>query len=162
MATVRQPALSLRARTVSPVRAAGVASVCVVLAVVALKTPQALNSITDQARTLAALPASQRELLGARSADLDTRLFVEARRRIRVGETYAVITGPRVAVSIESTRDAVAPFARYYLLPRRQTPEPTAADWILSFGGDADALGLRFAERHVVAPGVELARVAHP
>jgi hypothetical protein len=160
MENVRHPALSLRARTLSPVRAVGVAAVCVVFAVVVWKAPQALNRVTDQARELAALPASQRELLGARSADLDTRVFVEARRRIRRGETYAVVTGPGVEVSIPSTRDAVAPFSRYYLLPRRQTPEPSAADWILSFGGDLDALGLAFAERHVVAPGVELARVA--
>ena len=159
MEDVRQPAVALRGRTISVTRAAGVAAACVVAAIVAWRTPGALRHVTGQARDLQALPAHQRELLGARSADVDTRLFVEARRRIHPDETYAVVTGPNVDVSIASTRDAVAPFARYYLLPRRQTPEPSTADWILSFGGDVDALGLPFAERHSIAPGVELARV---
>jgi hypothetical protein len=160
MEDVRPGAISLRARTVSPARAAGIAAVCVVVAVVAWRTPQALRDVAGQARGLSELPAAQREFLGARSADLDTRLFVEARRRIALDETYAVLTGPGVDVSLAATRDAVAPFARYYLLPRRQTPEPSAADWILSFGGDLDALGVPLAQRIAVAPGVELAQVA--
>src|SRR5829696_223864 len=153
MDDVRPGAISLRARTVSPARAAGIAAVCVVVAVVAWRTPQALRDVAGQARGLSELPA-------ARSADLDTRLFVEARRRIALDETYAVVTGPGVDVSLAATRDAVAPFARYYLLPRRQTPEPSAADWILSFGGDLDGLGVPLAQRIAIAPGVELARVA--
>lgn len=160
MEDVRHGAVPLRGRGLSLPRAAGIAAVCVVVCVVAWRTPQALRGVTDQARDLSAVPVAQRELLGARSVDLDTRIFVEARRRIALGETYAVVTGPDVEVSSSSTRHAVAPFARYYLLPRRQTPEPSAADWILSFGGDLDALALPLGERHVVAPGVELARVA--
>jgi hypothetical protein len=159
MEEVRQPAVAVRGRTISATRAVGIAAACIVIAVVAWRTPGALRQVTGQARDLEALPAHQRELLGARSADVDTRLFVEARRRIRPGETYAVVTGPNVDVSIASTRDAVAPFARYYLLPRRQTPEPSAADWILSFGGDLDALGVPLRERYPIASGVELARV---
>ena len=105
------------------------------------------------------MPADQRELLGARAADVDTRVFVEARNRIAVDETYAVVVGPNIEVSLASTRDAVAPFARYYLLPRRQVPEPENADWVISFGGDLKPLETRLRDRLPIAPGIELARV---
>ena len=160
MEDVRHGPISLRIRNTVSARAVGIATLCVVAVVVAWRLPSALRDVDGQAGRLAAMPAAQRELLGARTADVDTRVFVEARRLIQPHETYAVVTGANVAVSTPSTRFAVAPFARYYLLPRRQTPEPSAADWILSFGADLDSLGLRLGERHVVAPGIELVRVA--
>jgi hypothetical protein len=160
MDDVRNGAVPLRVRDLFSTRAVGVAAVCVVAAVVAWRLPPALRDVDAQVEQLAAMPAGQRELLGARTADVDTRVFVEARRRIQPDETYAVVTGPNVAVSTPSTRFAVAPFARFYLLPRRQLPEPAGADWIVSFGADLESLGLPLGERHAIAPGIELARVA--
>ena len=160
MQDVRPASSALRGRGLDVARLAGIAAVVVVVAVVAWRAPAALRSVERQASDLAAMRVEQRDLLGARAADVDTRLFVEARRRIPTNATYAVVTGPNVEVSIPSTRDAVAPFSRYYLLPRRQVPYPASADWVLSFGGDLDALGLRFTERYSIAPGIDLARVA--
>jgi len=160
MDDVGHGAVSLRVRNLFSTRAAGAAAVCVVVAVVAWRLPPALRGVDAQVKQLAAMPAEQRELLGARTADVDTRVFVAARRLIGPHETYAVVTGPNVAVSTANTRFAVAPFARFYLLPRRQLPEPSAADWIVSFGADLDSLGVRLGERHAIAPGIELARVA--
>src|SRR6266540_5004963 len=116
MDDVGHGAVSLRVRNLFSTRAAGAAAVCVVVAVVAWRLPPALRGVDAQVKQLAAMPAEQRELLGARTADVDTRVFVAARRLIGPHETYAVVTGPNVAVSTANTRFAVAPFARFYLL----------------------------------------------
>ena len=160
MEDVRRLPLSHRARELGLVRLVGGLAVAVVLVVVAWRAPGAIHDADSGARDLAAMPEDERDFLGARSADVDTRIFVLAARKIPRDATYAVITGNKVGVSTPNTLYAVAPFARYYLLPRRQTPEPNAADWIISFGGDLDALQLTYAERDEVTPGIELARVA--
>jgi hypothetical protein len=160
MQDVRQPSLSLRTRAFGITRVIGLLAVAVIVAIVAWRAPGVFRDLDSSAQTLAAMPASERDFLGARGADIDPRIFVAAKQRIATDETYAVITGDKVGVSTPNTLYAIAPFARYYLLPRRQTPEPSTADWIVSFGGDLDALGLRFAERVPISPGVELARVA--
>jgi hypothetical protein len=160
MEDVRQPPLSLRTRAPGLTRAIGLLAVAVILGVVAWRAPGAIRQADADGRRLAAMPESEREFLGARSADIDTRIFVAAKQKIATNETYAVITGDKVGVSTPNTLSAIAPFARYYLLPRRQTPEASTANWIISFGGDLDALGLTLAERVTISPGVELAKVA--
>ena len=49
----------------------------------------------------------------------------------------------------------VRPFATYWLLPRRRTDELGEADWVVSYGGDLDSLGLRY--RRVIRSGAEFA-----
>lgn len=160
MEDVRRVLTAPRARDLGLVRAIGVAVVALTLAVVVWKAPSEIRHVNDQARELRALPKAQRNLLPARSADVDTRVFVEARHLIPRNATYAVITGPKIAVSTPNTLAAIAPFSRYYLLPRRQMQDPQQAQWVLSFGGDLDALGLRYSRRVPVLDGVELAEVA--
>jgi hypothetical protein len=160
MEDVRRLPLSLRARDLGLARLVAVVAVGLIVLVVAWKAPGAVHGTDSRARELAAMPDGLRDFVGARSADVDPRIFVLAADKIAPDQTYAVITGDKVGVSTPNTLYAIAPFARYYLLPRRQTTEPTAADWIISFGGDLDALKLAFAERDQVSPGVELARVA--
>jgi hypothetical protein len=160
MEDVRRLPLSHRARDLGYVRLVGALAVALIVLVVAWRAPGAVHGADTRARELAAMPEDERDFLGARSADVDTRIYVLAAAKIARDETYAVITGDKVGVSTPNTLYAVGPFARYYLLPRRQTPEPTAADWIISFGGDLDALHLTYAERDEVSPGIELARVA--
>ena len=160
MQDVRQHPLAVRTRAFGFVRAIGLIAVAAVVVIVAWRAPGAIRNANSSAQALAAMPESERDFLGARTADVDTRIFVAAKQKIPTDDTYAVITGNKVGVSTPNTLYAIAPFARYYLLPRRQTPEPTTADWIISFGGDLDALGLTFAERETVTQGVELAKVA--
>src|SRR5436190_10187115 len=133
MEDVRRPPLSLRARDLGLARFVAVVAVGLIVLVVAWKALGAVHGIDSRARELAAMPDDARDFLGARSADVDTRIFVLAADKIPPNATYAVITGDKVGVSTPNTLYAIAPFARYYLLPRRQTPEPTAADWIISF-----------------------------
>lgn len=121
--------------------------------------PEAFRSADREADELAAASALERELRGARGVDVDTRVFAEARRLIPEKARYAVVTGPNVQVSNDVTLDAVAPFAGYWLLPRRQAPDLSGADWVLSYGGDLGALGLEYARVIEVSPGVALAEV---
>jgi hypothetical protein len=160
MEDVRRVLAPPRVRELELARTIGVAAVAVIALVVVWKAPSAISSVNDQARELRSLPKSQRALLPARSADVDTRVFVEARNLIPPDATYAVITGPKISVSTPNTLAAVAPFSRYYLLPRRQLQYPQQAQWVLSFGGDLDKLGLRYARRIPVLTGVELAEVS--
>jgi hypothetical protein len=156
---VRRVVTAPRVRGLGLTRTVGVVAVAITAAVVVWKAPSAIPHVNDQARELRSMPKAERALLGARSADVDTRLFVEARRLIPPAATYAVVTGPKVSVSTANTLAAIAPFSRYYLLPRRQVQYPQQAQWVLSFGGDLDALGLRYARRVPVLDGVELAEV---
>jgi hypothetical protein len=160
MEDVRRVLAPPRVRDLGLARTIGVAAVALTTVVVACKAPSVISHVNDQAREFRALPKAQRALLPARSADVDTRVFVEARHLIPADATYAVITGAKVTVSTPNTLAAIAPFARYYLLPRRQMQYPQQAQWVLSFGGDLDKLGLRYARRIAVLDGVELAEVA--
>ena len=160
MEDVRRVHAPPRVRDLGLARTIGVAAVALIAVLVVYKAPSTIAHVNDQARQLRTLPKAQRALLPARSADVDTRVFVEARQLIPPDATYAVITGPKISVSTPSTLAAIAPFSRYYLLPRRQMQYPQEAQWVLSFGGDLDALGLRYARRVPVLDGVELAEVA--
>ena len=160
MEDVRRVLRAPRARDVGLVRAIGVGVVALAAVIVLWKAPSEIRHVNDQAREFRSLPKAQRNLLPARSADVDTRVFVEARNLIPSNATYAVVTGPKIAVSTPNTLAAIAPFSRYYLLPRRQVQYPQDAQWVLSFGGDLDALGLHYARRVPVLDGVELAEVA--
>ena len=101
----------------------------------------------------------ERELGGARRVDLDTRVFLEARRLIPEDARYLVVTGPGVDVSTPVTLSAAAPFAGYWLLPRRRVLGPRDADWVVSYGGDLRGLGLEYARIVTVSEGIELAEV---
>jgi hypothetical protein len=53
----------------------------------------------------------------------------------------------------------VRPFATYWLLPRRRTDDLAEAEWILSYRGDLEALGLDYERVITVKPGFVLAEV---
>ena len=121
--------------------------------------PGAFLTVSRDAGDLRSASALERELMGARGFDVDTRVFVEARRLIPEDATYAVLTGPDVQVSTPTTLPAVAPFAAYWLLPRRQLPFPSEADWVVSYGGDIRTLGLEYARVVEVASGIAVAEI---
>jgi hypothetical protein len=121
--------------------------------------PSAFLDVYREVGDLRSATALERQLNGARRIDVDTRVFVEARRLIPADARFAVVTGPKVNVSNEATLHAVAPFAGYWLLPRRRLVDPSTADWIVSYGGDLDALGLEYASVVEITRGVAVAKV---
>jgi hypothetical protein len=121
--------------------------------------PDAFLDVYREVGDLRSATALERQLNGARRIDVDTRVFVEARRLIPEDARFAVVTGPRVDLSNEATLHAVAPFAGYWLLPRRRLVDPATADWIVSYGGDLDALGLEYASVVEITRGVAVAEV---
>jgi hypothetical protein len=121
--------------------------------------PGAYRAVYRDVGALRSASVLERELSGARSVDVDPRLFVEARRLLPADARYAVVTGPNVNVSNSVTLAAVRPFAGYWLLPRRQLLDPSEADWVVSYGGDLNALGLEYVGFVEIAPGIAVAEV---
>lgn len=101
----------------------------------------------------------ERTLLPARSVDISPKLFVAADRELPRRATFYVATGNGIAVSSRLVLPKTPIFAAHWLLPRRMTTDPRQADWVLSYGGDLDALGLHYARVIEVAPGQRLAEV---
>jgi hypothetical protein len=149
----------LDALRTSPIRSAAAVALALAIATTLWKLPGTFREINDEVRGLEAAGALERQLAGVRRVDADTRVFVRARRLIPPGARYAVVTGPNVQVSNAVTLPAIAPFAGYWLLPRRQVPYAADADWVLSYGGDLSTLGLEYGRVVEVSPGVALAEV---
>jgi hypothetical protein len=122
--------------------------------------PGRFRAVNGEVRRFATVPLDERRLMPARSVDVDTRVYVAARATIPLGDTYAVITGPGIAVSTRTTFDAVAPFADFYLYPRRQVPDPRAARWVISYGGDVSRIGRRISRVVDVEQGVQIAELS--
>jgi hypothetical protein len=121
--------------------------------------PDAFRTVYRDVGALRSTSELDRELNGARRIDMDTRILVEARRLIPADARYGVVTGPNVNVSNLVTLAGVGPFAGYWLLPRRKVLDVSAADWIVSYGGDLGALGLEYARVVEIAPGLTIAEV---
>lgn len=143
----------------APARSAALAALALAIAAALWQIPQTFRDVHDEVRGLDAAGALERELAGVRRVDADTSVFVRARELIPEDARYAVVTGPNVQVSNAVTLPAIAPFAGYWLLPRRQVPDVGAADWVLSYGGDLGALALEYERVVDVGPGVALAEV---
>lgn len=104
--------------------------------------PFAFSEQLDRVRLERTTPRLERELAGAHAVDLDRQVMIEARRIIEPDETFAVVTGDREAVSNDVVLDSVAPFARFWLLPRREVPL-AEADWVICYGCDRGPAGIQ-------------------
>jgi hypothetical protein len=102
-----------------------------------------------------------RELQPARTVGLHhPESFLVAERVIPHDDSFFVVTGNRGTGTDARALRWARPFARYRLFPRRLAGSPQDADWILSYGGDLGALGLRFDRVVSAGPGIRLAGVA--
>ena len=102
-----------------------------------------------------------RELQPARSVGLgDLRLILAAEQAIPLDASYFVVTGNRAALTNPNVLSWVRRFARYWLLPRRLAGRVEEADWVVSYGVDLAATGVRFERIVRVGPGLSLAKVA--
>jgi hypothetical protein len=107
--------------------------VCVIVAAVlgVVYFVKAFDELGDAATTNAAMNFDDREFA-------DKSALYEARARIPENETYRLLTGSSVGGETELTAEFVDQFARYFLMPRRPTPN---APWIICYACDIDALG---------------------
>ena len=110
--------------------------------VAATELPFAFSEQLDRLRLERTTPRLERELAGAHAVDLDRQVMIEARRIIEPDETFAVVTGDREAVSNDVVLDSVAPFARFWLMPRREVPL-AEADWVICYGCDRGPAGIQ-------------------
>jgi hypothetical protein len=72
--------------------------------------------------------------------------------------TYTVVTGdvppPKVYES-----EGIVPFLRYWLLPRRYTPDPAQAEWVITYHHPSETVGLPYEKEHNLADYVNAFRV---
>ena len=71
-----------------------------------------------------------------RSSSTSAR-YIEARSLIPADGRYRIVSGPNVDGATELTEPYIDQFARYFLMPRRPSPD---AKWILCYGCDPEAL----------------------
>jgi hypothetical protein len=143
----------------SPVQAVAVVALGLAIGTALWRLPDTFRDLNDEVHGLETSSVLDRELAGVRRVDADARVFVDARRLIPPDARYAVVTGPGAQVSNAVTLPAIAPFAGYWLLPRRQVPDAHGADWVLSYGGDLGSLGLEYERVVEIAPGIAVAKV---
>jgi len=107
-----------------------------VLAVIAVRYPDAFRDANDTARANAALDLVDRTLGGGNSVWPDQGLMLEARGRIPPDGTFQVAVGGPQPGWTDLTATYAETFARYFLLPRRVEQ---GADWILCVACDRAA-----------------------
>jgi hypothetical protein len=116
---------------------------CTTLAVVVgvVYFVKAVDRLGDAARTNAAQNFDDREFAGGNALVVANRPLYEARALIPEDETFRVVTGPAVEGATELTASFIEHYARYFLMPRRPSPD---ARWIICYGCDPAALGEDF------------------
>ncbi|MGH3134094.1 MAG: hypothetical protein ACRDNY_10225 [Gaiellaceae bacterium] len=103
---------------------------------------KAVDWLGDEAGSNSAQNLDDREFAGGNALVVANAPLYEARGLIPENETYRVVTGPNVAGASDLTEDYVDQFARYFLMPRRPSPD---ARWIICYGCDPeDDLGNDF------------------
>jgi len=123
--------------------------------------PAAFRQLDNNGAIYAHQDSLKRSLRAAYGTEIDPAFLIQAKALIPRTDTYSVIWGDRAPGANANTLAAIAPFAGYWLLPRRQvTPAPgSAPDWVLSYGGDIASLHYRYARLVRAGPGLELAQV---
>jgi len=99
---------------------------------------KAMDRLGDTARTNAAQNYDDREFAGGNAVVVANRPLYEARALIPEDEAYRVIAGPGVDGATELTAPFIDHYARYFLMPRRPSPD---ARWVICYGCDRSELG---------------------
>jgi hypothetical protein len=128
------------------------------------RIPDAARDAQRDVDRVAGLGRLDRALSAGREFDLEVSTFVEAAKIIPPDATYYVATGTKGLEFSDPAHGQLVlfktpDFARYWLLPRRRTIDPHEAAWIYSYGGDLDALGLRYRRVMDIGPGARVAEV---
>jgi hypothetical protein len=119
--------------------ALGVA-VLVAVAVVAVIVayPTMVREVGSEASTSGSLSFSDREIAGGNGIVVDQSVVYAARALIPEDENYHVAVAPDYAAGGDLTRDHVASYYRYFLMPRRPVQ---GAPWIICYGCDVAEYG---------------------
>lgn len=125
----------------------------------AWQLPDTIRSLRLDVGTARDLTAAERQSTPARYLGVPDAVLPRAAEVIPETATFEVITGPDVDADAPLALAGIRSLAASTLLPRRLTGDPATADWVLSYGGDLEALGLSFTRRVPLAPGVVLAEV---
>ena len=120
----------------------GVAAlVAIATLTVLVSYPFVLRDVGDQASTSDALSFSDREIAGGNGIVVDQKAVYAARALIPEDASYHVAVAPDYAGGGDLTRDHVASYFRYFLMPRR--PVEGGAAWIVCYGCDVEEYGDR-------------------
>src|SRR5581483_8504307 len=127
----------------------------------AWRAPAAFRQLDDNGAVYIHESPLKRSLRPAYGTGIDPTFLIRARTLIPPTATYTVIRGDGAKDATANTLAAVAPFAGYWLLPRRQltSPDQGVPDWVLDYGGDLASLHYRYARVVRVGAGLELAQV---
>jgi len=105
---------------------------------VVIRFPTVVRDSDRDADRNSALSYSDREIAGGNGLVADQTAVYAARTLIPADATYHVAVSPDYEGGIDLTRDNVAGYYRYFLLPRRPAEE---APWIVCYGCDVAAYG---------------------
>lgn len=138
---------------------AGLATAAALLTA-AVYLPGTARSVWRDTRNGAAVPRAAREVTPAQVVGiLDPGAIVAAARVIPRDARYYVTVGDKAPQSSDNARFYVGFFAAFALLPRRAVPHAQEADWVLSYGGDLQALGVRYRRIVRLGPGSAAAEI---
>jgi hypothetical protein len=119
------------------VRAGVVACVGIAVVLGLVYFVRAIDRLDETADANASANYDDREFAGGNSLVVDKRALYQARSLIPEDGTFRVVPGPGVNGATELTEPYIDQFARYFLMPRRPSPD---AEWILCYGCDTAAL----------------------
>ena len=97
-----------------------------------------LRDVGSAATSNDSLSFSDREIAGGNSVVADQTAVYAARALIPENASYHVAVSPDYAGGSELTRDHVAGYYRYFLMPRRPAER---AGWVVCYGCDLSAYG---------------------
>jgi hypothetical protein len=121
-----------------PIRVGALFLVASVAIAVVVTYPRVLGDFGDDASRNSALSYTDRDIAGGNGLVADQVAVYAARGLIPDDTTYHVAVGPDYSGGSELTRDHVASYYRYYLLPRRPAEK---APWIVCYGCDISEYG---------------------
>lgn len=123
---------------VGPLRVGVVFLVAVTVAASAVRFPEVLVDLGDEASRNSALSYTDREIAGGNDVVDDQRAVYEARARISPGESYHVAVSDGFEAQSPLTVPYVAGYYAYFLMPRRPAEY---APWIICYACDLGAYG---------------------
>lgn len=121
-----------------PIRVGVLYLVAVAVVAVVLAYPGVLREVGREASRNSALSYSDREVAGGNGLVADQNAVYAARALIPEHDTYHVAVSPDYEGGSDLTRDHVAGYYRYFLVPRRPAEK---APWIVCYGCDLSEYG---------------------
>jgi hypothetical protein len=118
----------------------GVAVIVAIASVAVLVAyPSLIRDVGSEAEANDALSFPDREVAGGNGIVVDQAAVYAARALIPEDESYHVAVGAGYEGGTDLTRDHVASYYRYFLMPRR--PVEGGASWIVCYGCDLSEYG---------------------